>query len=74
MPRRQDRLDHDRLTDIIGDEEKSTEKIRKQYLDATDRDSLSHKVVKRALDQLEDDGVVDSSRPEDVKLILWRCQ
>jgi len=73
MPRNQDELDHDLLTEIIGEDQKSTEKIRKEYLEETDRDSLSHKVVKRALDELEEEDVVSSSQPEDVKLILWRC-
>lgn len=71
MPREQDELDHGLLADIIGDEEKSTEKIRKEYLEESDRDSLAHKVVKRALETMEEEDQVESKQPEGVKLILW---
>lgn len=71
MPRNMEELDQALLLKIIGEGQKSTEKIRKEYLEQAERDSLSHKVVKRALDELEEEGVVSSSQPEDVKLILW---
>lgn len=72
MPREQDELDHELLGDIIGEGQKSTEKIRKQYIKQSEKDSLSHKVVKRALESMEENGEVESTQPEDVKLILWR--
>lgn len=74
MPREQDELDHDLLQEILGDGQKSTEKIRKEYLEQSDRDSLAHKVVKRALESMEEEGVVQHTQPEDVKLILWRLE
>lgn len=74
MPREQDELDHDLLREILEDGQKSTEKIRKEYLEESDRDSLAHKVVKRALESMEEDDVVEHTQPEDVKLILWRLK
>jgi len=72
MPREQDKLDHNLLQEIVGEGQKSTEKIRKEYLNESDRDSLAHKVVKRALESMEEEGRLRSTQPEDVKLILWR--
>lgn len=72
MPWEEDKLDEDLLVDIIGDDQSSTEEIRKKYLEESDRDSLSHKVAKRNLESLEDEGQVESSRPSSAKLILWR--
>lgn len=72
MPREQDELDHEILSEILGEGQKSTEKIRKEYLERSDKDSLSHKVVKRSLEEMEEEGLVESTQPEDVKLILWR--
>ena len=74
MPREQDELNHDLLQEIIGEGQKSTEKIRKEYLSESDRDSLAHKVVKRSLESMESDGKVVSTQPEDVKLILWKVK
>lgn len=71
MPREQDTLDHGLLHEMISEGEKSTEKIRKQYLEESDRESLAHKVVKRALESMEEEGLVQSKQPEGVKLILW---
>ena len=71
MPREQDELDHSLLADIIGEGEKSTEKIRKEYIRESDQDSLAHKVVKRALETMEEENKVESKQVEDVKLILW---
>jgi len=74
MPREQDELNHDLLLEILGEGQKSTEKIRKEYLQESDRDSLAHKVVKRALESMVSDEKVVSHQPEDVKLILWRVK
>ena len=74
MPREQEELNHDLLQEILGEGQKSTEKIRKEYLEKSERDSLAHKLVKRALESMESDGKVVSTQPEDVKLILWRVK
>lgn len=71
MPWEEEELDEDLLVDII-DGQSSTEEIRKNYLEESDRDSLSHKVTKRNLEALEEEGTVESSEPSNAKLILWR--
>lgn len=71
MPWEEDELDEELLVEVI-DGQSSTEEIRKKYLKQSDRDSLSHKVAKRNLEALEEDGRVESSRPSSAKLILWR--
>lgn len=71
MPWEEEQLDEDVLVEIIEESQMSTEEIRKTYLERSDRDSLSHKVTKRNLESLEEDGRVSSSRPSN-SIILWR--